>query len=465
MLKPSRIFKLAKFPVVSKTSAVTEYTMVNMSSSERDGPSIKDFRIIPLAVTDPPLLNSVGVHAPYALRTLIELVTDDNITGISEIPGNIGINALLEESREVVLGTDPFQLNKIRTDLFKRYGSVDTDIRGDNPWDSRKLVHVYSAIEVACLDIQGKICGRPVVDLLGGRCRDRVPFSAYLFYKFKGAGGILGYEIDPAATGWDAARQAEARNPVQIVDQAKAMIREFGFKSIKLKGGVFPPREEANAIMRLREAFGPDVPLRLDPNGVWTVETAIKYGRQMEGILEYLEDPTRGQEGMAEVGRALKLPLATNMCTTSFEDIPEGVRLWSEDIILSDHHFWGGLRESVNLGKLCQTFGKGLSMHSNSHLGISLMAMVHMAAAIPNLTYDLDTHYPWQSEEVIAGGRIKFEDGQLAVPREPGLGITLDEDMLEKLHENFKKCKITRRDDTAEMKKIDPDWEFQAVRW
>jgi glucarate dehydratase len=436
-----------------------------MISNEREGPRIKELRVIPLAVADPPLLNSVGVHAPYALRTVIELITDDNISGISEIPGNIEINALLVKSREVILGTDPFQLNKIRADIFDRFGSDETESRGDQPWDSRKLVHVYSAIEVACLDIQGKICGRPVVDLLGGKCRESVPFSAYLFFKFEGAGGPLGYEVDPDATGWDAARQAAARNPAEIVVQAKAMIEEFGFKSIKLKGGVFPPQEEVDAIKRLRESFGPDVPLRFDPNGVWTVDTAIKYGKQMEDILEYLEDPTRGQEGMAKVRRALNLPLATNMCTTSFEEIPEGVRLWSEDIILSDHHFWGGLRESVNLGKVCQTFGKGLSMHSNSHMGISLIAMVHMAAAIPNLTYDLDTHYPWQSDEVIAGGRIKFDEGRIVVPREPGLGIELDRDILDKLHNDYKNCNITHRDDTAEMKKINPDWEFKAVRW
>ncbi|MCK4853653.1 MAG: glucarate dehydratase [Bacteroidales bacterium] len=436
-----------------------------MRSNEREGPRIKELRVTPVAVTDPPLLNSVGIHAPYALRTVIELITDDNISGISEIPGNIEINTLLEKSGEVILGTDPFQLNKIRADIFDRYGANETDNRGDDPWDNRKLVHVYSAIEVACLDIQGKICGRPVVDLLGGMCRERVPFSAYLFYKFNGAGGPLGYEVDPNATGWDAARQAAARNPEEIVVQARAMMKEFGFKSIKLKGGVFPPQEEINAIIQLRETFGPNVPLRFDPNGVWRVDTAIKYGKQLEDILEYLEDPTRGQEGMAEVRRALNLPLATNMCTTSFEEIPAGVRQWSEDIILSDHHFWGGLRESVSLGKVCQTFGKGLSMHSNSHLGISLIAMVHMAAAIPNLTYDLDTHYPWQSDEVIAGGRVKFDEGRITVPREPGLGIALDYDMLEKLHNDFKNCKITQRNDTAEMKKIDPNWEFKTVRW
>jgi glucarate dehydratase len=436
-----------------------------MISNQRNGPGIKEIKVIPLAISDPPLLNSVGIHAPYALRTVIELITDDNISGVSEIPGNIEINALLENSREVILGTDPFQLNGIRRGIFDRFGSEENESRGDQPWDSRKLVHVYSAIEVACLDIQGKICGRPVVDLLGGMYRGSVPFSAYLFYKFKGAGGPLAYEIDPDATGWDAARQAAALTPEEIVDQARAMIAEFGFKSIKLKGGVFPPEDEVQAIIHLRESFGPNVPLRFDPNGVWSVDTAIKYGKQMEDVLEYLEDPTRGQEGMARVRQALDLPLATNMCTTSFEEIPEGVRLGSEDIILSDHHFWGGLRDSVSLGKICQTFGKGLSMHSNSHLGISLMAMVHMAAAIPNLTYDLDTHYPWQSDEVITGGRIKFDGGEIAVPREPGLGITLDHGMLEKLHNDYKNCKITIRDDTAEMKKIDPGWEFQAVRW
>jgi len=436
-----------------------------MLSHKTVGPKIRELKITPIAVTDPPLLNSVGVHQPYALRTVIEIVTDDNISGISEIPGNIEINALLEKSREVIQGADPFQLSTIRTQLFNRYGTADTDNRGDNPWDSRKLVHVYSVIEVACLDIQGKICGRPVVDLLGGMCRDSVPFGAYLFYKFKGAGGALGYDVDPTATGWDAGRQAAAESAEEIVAQARAMIEEFGFKAIKLKGGVYPPQQEVDTIIQLRKAFGPDIPLRLDPNGVWSVDTSIQYGKQLEEVLEYLEDPTRTQEGMAKVGRALNIPLATNMCTTSFEDLPASVHLWSEDIILSDHHFWGGLRESVHLGKLCQTFGKGLSMHSNSHLGISLIAMVHMAAAIPNLSYDLDTHYPWQSDEIIVGGRVKFEQGNVAVPREPGLGIELDHAALEKLHQNYKNCKITKRDDTTEMKKIDPSWEYKSIRW
>jgi len=243
------------------------------------------------------------------------------------------------------------------------------------------------------------------------------------------------------------------------------MCAEFGFQSIKLKGGVFEPAQEVAAMVALREAFGPDVPLRIDPNAVWTVQTALTWGRELEPILEYLEDPVRGQAAMAEVRRQLKTPLATNMCTTSFEEIPASIALGAEDIILSDHHFWGGLRASMTLAGICQTFGRKLSMHSNSHLGISLAAMVHLGAALPDLRYALDTHYPWQSDEVIVGGRLRFEEGSVAVPTEPGLGVQLDREALARLHQNYLACGLTRRDDEVEMRKVVPGWAFQAVRW
>ncbi|SFD93324.1 enolase C-terminal domain-like protein [Spirosoma endophyticum] len=431
----------------------------------KTGPHIKEIHITPIAIVDPPLLNAAGLHAPYALRTIVELVTDDGISGISEIPGTSAIDAALAESRALLIGKDVFQLNEIRQVLIDRFGTDSAAERGETPWDQRKLVHIFSAIEVACLDIIGKVTNRPVVDLLGGKLRDRVPFSAYLFYKYEGAGGKLAFGTDPDAQGWAAARQASALNPTEIVAQAKAMCAEFGFQSIKLKGGVFEPQQEVDAMFALHEAFGPDVPLRVDPNALWTVETSIKYGKQMEPILEYLEDPTRGQENMATVRKALKTPLATNMCTTSFDDIPNSIRIGAEDIILSDHHFWGGLRASITLSGICETFGRGLSMHSNSHLGISLAAMVHLGAALPKVPYALDTHYPWQSDEIITSGRFKFEEGAVLVPTEPGLGVELDREALARLHQNYLTCGLTKRDDEIEMQKVQPGWKFQSVRW
>ena len=423
---------------------------------------ISDIHITPVAVPDPPLLNAAGLHAPYALRLIVEIVSADGISGWGEIPGSEATRAALELAAEHLIGMDPWRLNAIEAKLESL---ARPDARGATPWDQRAWVHVRSAIEVACYDLMGKAVGRPVVDLLGGAARERVPFAAYLFYKYEGAGGELGFGVDANASGWPAARQRAALDPAGIVAQARAMVDHYGFQSIKLKGGAFEPEAEVAAILALREAFGPDMPLRLDPNAIWRVDTAIAAGRQLEGVLEYYEDPVRGQADMAAVARALSIPLATNMCTTSFDDLPGSVAHQSEAIILSDHHFWGGFRASLDLARFCAVFGRGLSMHSNSHLGISLAAMVHLAAAVPNLTYDCDTHYPWQDGHDLLVAPLTIEAGAVAVPGAPGLGIEVDRDKLAQMRAQYLACGLTERDDEIEMQKVQPGWTFQATRW
>lgn len=426
---------------------------------------IVEMHITPIALGDPPLLNAAGLHAPYALRTVVELVTACGLTGLAEVPGSAAVDAVLEESRAVVLGADPRNWHALKGALEGHFKPESSTARGDTPWDQRKIVQVFSALDVACLDIAGKAYGVPVANLLGGIVRERVPYSAYLFYKYEGAGGELAFDVDPKASGWAAARQRAALDPEGIVAQAQAMVAEFGFRSIKLKGGVFEPEQEVAALKALRSAFGPEVPIRYDPNALWTVETSIRWGKELEGVLEYFEDPARGQAAMAEVRRAVKLPLATNMCTTSFADLPGSVRLGSEDIILTDHHYWGGLHSSMELASFCRSFGLGVSMHSNNHGGISMAAMTHLGAAMPNLSYALDTHYPWQWEEIIVGGRMKIEDGCVTLPQGPGLGVELDRSALERAHQNYLRCGFKERDDEPEMQKKVPGWKFKATRW
>lgn len=426
---------------------------------------ISALQITPVALGDPPLLNAAGLHAPFCLRTVIEVVADNGLTGLAEVPGSAAINAKLAAAQDVVIGRDPLNWHGLRAALRAHFGTESAAARGDKPWDQRALVQVESAFDVACLDLAGKAFDVPVATLLGGVVRERVPYSAYLFYKYEGAGGNRGFGIDPAATGWAAARQRAALEPAGIVAQAEAMVKEFGFESIKLKGGCFPPAEEVAAIKALHAAFGPDVPLRLDPNALWTVETSVKWGRELAGVLEYLEDPCRSQEGMAAVRRALSTPLATNMCTTSFEDLPGSARTGSEDIILTDHHFWGGLRASMELAAHCRSHGRGVSMHSNNHGGISLAAMTHLGAAMPNLSYALDTHYPWQDEDFIVGGRMRIEGGCVALPRGPGLGVELDRPALARAHAAFQRCGLIERNDEVEMQKKVPGWKFAPTRW
>jgi len=311
---------------------------------------------------------------------------------------------------------------------------------------------VFSPFEVACLDIQGKAASLPVADLLGGAVRDEVPFSAYLFYKWAG---------HPGADGDD---WGEALDPDGIVAQAKRLVDGYGFTALKLKGGVFPPAEEIEAVRALRGAF-PDHPLRLDPHAAWTPETSLGVARDLAGVLEYLEDPTPGIDGMAQVAREAPMPLATNMCVVAFDHLPPAIRQDAVQVIRSDQHYWGGLRRSKVLAGICETFGLGLSMHSNSHLGISLAAMVQLAAAVPNLTYACDTHWPWKTEDVVVGQPFAFSGGAIAVPDRPGLGVELDRDALGRLHEQYLACGLRNRDDTGYMQRVVPGYERRSPRW
>jgi glucarate dehydratase len=422
---------------------------------------IVEMRVTPIALTDPPLRSAFGLHAPYALRTIIELVADNGLVGLSETHGGEAVLRDLEAARPLVEGMDPYALSRLEYVLTAGREETAPSRPDVQPWEGKlgSPARTFGAIEVACLDLIGQATGRPVCDLLGGRFRDSVPFSAYLFYKHAGAGGQDGLEHESrAAKEQDHYRTRAALDAEGLTRQALEMCAEYGFQSLKIKGGVLPPEEEVRTVFSLRDAFGPETPIRIDPNAAWTVETAIREGKRMEGTLEYYEDPVRGKEAMAEVAKAVNIPLATNMCTVSFADLPESLRLGSIQILLSDHHIWGGLLNSVKVARICQTWNIGLSMHSNSHVGISLLAMTHLAAAIPNLTYACDTHYPWQTEEVITGGKLRFENGSLPVPTTPGLGATLDRDALAALHENYRRAGLAHRDDVIEMQKIEPGW-------
>ncbi|MFC1410893.1 glucarate dehydratase family protein [Streptacidiphilus sp. N1-12] len=421
---------------------------------------IRQITVTPVAFHDPALLNAVGVHEPYALRSIIQLHCDDGVVGLGESYGDDAFLALLGAAAEAITGLDVFHLGLIEQAVARVIGGgafADSHGLTGGSSSSKTVLSVFSAFEVACLDAQGKSVGRPVADLLGGAVRDRVPFSAYLFYKWDGHPGAAPEDGDD----WGA-----ALDPDGIVRQARRMIDRYGFGAVKLKGGVFPPEQEIEAVLALRAAF-PDLPLRLDPNAAWTVPTSLKVAEALDGVLEYLEDPTAGIEGMAEVARQAPMPLATNMCVVAPEHLAPGLRQRAIGVLLSDHHYWGGLRHSQQVSALCANFDVGLSMHSNSHLGISLAAMVQLAAATQHLTYACDTHWPWkrEDEDVIVPGALSFVDGAVPVPQGPGLGVELDEDALARLHRLYLDCGLRQRDDTGYMQRLHPGYTPNTPGW
>jgi glucarate dehydratase len=431
---------------------------------------ITGLKLHSIAIADPPLRSSYGLHAPWALRTVVELKTDSGITGWAETYGGDGPRAALEAARPLLLGRDPFQLQQLHARLapIAKPANADTSqtwlVPGENPLDQAN--RTFAALEIACLDVIGKAVGKPVCDLLGGRARDRVAFSAYLFYKHGGGGGDSGYRDE----------YGEVLTADAAVRECRQMIAQYGFQEIKLKAGVLPPDAEIETIQALRAEFGPGVPLRIDPNCAWSVETSVRVGERLREELSnggYLEDPCPELEGMSEVRRRLvaegiETPLASNVAVTNFQDVPKAKALDAVQIVLSDPHYWGGLRQVQSLAHFCEMLGMGLSMHSNSHLGISLMAMAHVAAASPNLTYACDTHYPWQTEqdEVVAGGRIQFEKGCVVIPEKPGLGVEVDYDQLARGCERYEKISFRKRDDEAEMRRhVDAEWKRVLPRW
>ena len=425
--------------------------------------TIRHVRVTPIAFRDPPLLNAAGIHEPWALRSIIEIETNTAHVGINETYGDQAMLDVLAQAAPALQGLSPWDLNTMeaRVQALVAPAKTASEFLGDQislapgTHVSKNVAKVVSAFEVAMLDLQGQLANAPVVDLLGGAVRDAVPFSAYLFFKYA---EHIGQPYAPDLFG-------EGITPEQMLAQARRMIDQYGFKSIKLKAGALPPSREVAALLALAQAF-PGAPLRIDPNANWSVATSLKVVEQLRGVLEYYEDPAPGLSGMAEVAKQCDVPLATNMVVTDYKEFADNVRLGCPvRIVLSDHHYWGGRRTTQQLSRLCQTFDMGLSMHSNSHLGISLVAMTHLAASVPHLAYACDTHYPWQDEEIVQGGRLQFEDGSLRVPRGPGLGVAIDREALARLHDNWVHCGIRHRDDLGQMRKYDPSFTGKQPRF
>jgi glucarate dehydratase len=375
-----------------------------------------------VASYDKALLNSWNVHDTHFRRTILELETDDGYKGIAEIGSQI---RELEAARQVVIGRDPFEIEYFRRNI--------------------KNMHAFGAVEIACLDIIGKVINRRVVDLIGGAYREEAPYSAYIFF------------VMPTPDGPDIS------TPEAVAKEFVEFNQKYGFTSCKFKGGVLPPDQEIEALRLMRAAL-PNAPLRIDPNAAWSVETSVRVAKAIDRLgIEYLEDPTPGLDGMAAVRKQTKIPLATNMVVTRLEHIRPAIEKGSIDVVLLDNHYMGGLNNVRYWAAICEALGWGCSGHSNNHLGISMAIMTHMNCAISRVDYHADTHYPWTTQDIIKGPMLQFKDGKMRLPDGPGLGIEIDPEKMAALKENVQRVK-TRHE---LLRKWDPKYpqDQHKVRW
>ena len=429
-------------------------------------PRVTRVQVIPVAGHDSMLLNLSGAHGPFFTRNLLVLTDSLGHVGVGEVPGGEKIRKTLEDAGALIEGQSIGNWNQTLNTLRTRFNDRDSAGRGNQTFDLRVTIHAVTAVESALLDLLGQFLDVPVAALLGdGQQRDSVAMLGYLFYVADTRSTGLPYQRDPGASDdWLRLRHESAMDAKSMVRLAEAAHARYGFKDFKLKGGVLRGEEEIEAIVALSERF-PDARITLDPNGGWLLKDAIRLCQGRHKELAYAEDPVgaegvfSGREVMAEFRRATGLMTATNMVATDWREMAHTIQLQAVDIPLADPHFWT-MQGSVRVAQLCQTWGLTWGSHSNNHFDVSLAMFTHVAAAAPGKVTAIDTHWIWQDGQHLTSNPFQIVDGQVALPKKPGLGIELDMDAVEKAHQLYLAHGLGSRDDAAGMQHVIPNWKF-----
>lgn len=359
-----------------------------------------------------PLRHANGCHWGRFVRTVVEVEADNGLIGLGEMGGGgESAEAIFRVMKSYLLGHDPARIEEMRFKIANPTASL---------YNNR--TQVLAALEFACLDLIGQQWNAPVSEILGGRLRDRVPFAAYLFFRYPNA----------------KTREGEVRTVDQLLAESRRLKQQFGFTSHKLKAGVFPPDHELELYRALAQQYPRDR-FRFDPNAVWSTEEAIRFGQSIEDLNnDYLEDPVYGLNGMRRTREMVRVPLATNTVVVNFEQLSANVLNTAVDVVLLDTTFWGGIRQCVKAAGVCETFQFGVAVHSSGELGIQLASMLHLGAVVPNLSFAADAHYHHLTDDIIDGGLLPYADGAIDVPAGPGLGVKLDRDKLRQYSELYK---------------------------
>ena len=354
---------------------------------------ITEVRTTPLSVPHvEPEFTSTGMRKGVT-QVLVEIETDEGVTGLGESisrPNVKVIEAAIQSMKPLLVGADPRNIEGIINNLrhiaqwhwFERVGNV-----------------AIGGVEMALWDIAGKAAGRPVYELLGGMVRDRMPVMYYLF-----------------------------RFPLDEMEKRSKAAMDAGYSTIYFKVG-HDIREDIEAVEAVRGAIGNRGEIRIDANEAWTPGTAIRFIKQIEKFdVEWVEQPTPGKDlqGLAHVRRSVKTPIAANQTSWTFEDVQQVLKADAADVIVIDQYQTGGLLTYKKAVALCEASGIPVNHHSWGELGIGTAAGAHMVASSPPFLYANQSYIIIHQDDIVVGGLPKVENGSIAIPRGPGLGVELD---------------------------------------
>lgn len=276
--------------------------------------------------------------------------------------------------------------------------------------------YAKAALDIAAYDLAGRAAGVPVHTLLGGAVRDAVPLTHSI--------GLM----DAAAA-----------------EQEAAQVAGEGIRTIKIKIGIDPDRD-VEVVRRIRAAVGGSVALCVDANqGYATPGQAIRAIRRMEHFdLLYAEQPVRGIARMAEVARAVDVPITADESIWTAHDVLEIIERGAAQIISIYVTKPGGLYRALEIAAVAQAAGLPCNVNGSGEFGIGNLANVAFAAAAPSvkLSCAMPISVPAEAQTGQTAGIVykddllvapmQLRDGAIVVPDDPGLGIEVDLEKIER---------------------------------
>ncbi|ELY93439.1 muconate lactonizing mandelate racemase protein [Natrialba hulunbeirensis JCM 10989] len=361
---------------------------------------------------------------------LIKIETDAGVTGIGESYRGGGVPELVEYTKRFLIGENPLDVQRL-------YRRIIQEMSGHGG-TTGKVITAASGIEIALWDAAGKILDVPVYQLLGGKLRDEVRI-----YCDCHAGEA--YAVDDGYTEY---ADADAYSPQAYADEARRVV-DMGFTALKFDLDVEMDNDPdpyngrlSNAAIEhkrqiveaVREEIGYEIDLAFDCHWDYSVESAKRLAYELEEYnLMWLEDavPPENMEAQKEVTKATRTPVATGENRFRVFELSDLIYDHGVDIVTPDPTTVGGLGETMRIADRAEENYIPLSPH-NVCSPVGTMACVHLGAAIPN--FDVLEYHALEVDwwdDLIQRDEPLIQDGYIEVPETPGIGVELDEDVVE----------------------------------
>lgn len=355
---------------------------------------------------------NVPMVAPYRFSfgrlaafttTIVEVTDTDGVTGLGESPHGDEV-AMVERLGSRLVGLAPDALNEAEGRCVARTGFSLWD-------DAAAERRAFGAIEMAMWDLRARRAGVPLCDLLGGRVRDEVAFTEYF-----------------------ALREGAEETPADVVDYCVRMAAEFEAPAFEGKLGVLRVEDELKMVGDLVRELGAGRLQRLDANGAYTVATARMVCRRLANLgVGWLEDPCRTLDEMARVrADGVAVSFSTHeaaLVRAARSGVPDGICVDIAEL--------GGYRRAQDFLRACDALGIDFWCYSGD-AGVMTAAYLHLTAAEPSMIRPHQSLFRFTADVAVEQGHFSPRGGVLAVPTEPGLGVTLDESAVARMAQAYR---------------------------